>query len=257
MIWIGVIALVFAVVCFFAARSAEGRSRALTRVETLPVNEVVQLHQAASSAAGPGQFRYACEVVGTAQPAGGPLISQLDETECVWHRHKVTHKYWETVRDSEGRSKRQERSRVVSENTSTADFLVQDATGTIQVSPGRGVDKPQKVLDNFEQATGRRARTVTVGSLSLNLGSSSGSIGYRYEEWALLPGQRVFVHGEATDAGGRLAIGPPSEGGLYLVSTRSQEELLKSETTKVRGFRAGAGVLGAAGLVLLVLGLVS
>ncbi|NJQ04965.1 GIDE domain-containing protein [Streptomyces lonarensis] len=252
MIWIGLIAAVAAVVCFFAARSAQGRAKTLRRVETFTADEVNQLHRAAGDAAGPGQFRYAVEVVGAVQPDGQPLTSQLAQRECVWHRHKVTHKYWETVRDNNGNTKRQERSRVVSEHTSGADFRVRDATGDVLVSPGKGVDQPEKILDNFEKGGGRGQNAITFGSFSLPIGSRSGTVGYRYEEWALLPGRTVFVHGEADDSTGRLVVGAPADGGLHLVSTRTQEELLSSEGKKERGFRVAAVVLGVVAVVGLL-----
>ncbi|NJP65963.1 GIDE domain-containing protein [Streptomyces spiramenti] len=255
MIWIGLIAAVAAVVCVFAARSAQGRAKALRRVETFTADEVNQLRTAAGDAAGPGQFRYGVEVVGAAHPAGQALTSQLAQRECVWHRHKVTHKYWETVRDSNGNSKRQERSRVVSEHTSGSEFLVRDRTGEVLVDPGKGVDQPEKILDTFEKGGGRGGGTISFGSFSLPIGSRSGTIGYRYEEWALLPGRTVFVHGEADDSTGRLVVGAPADGGLHLVSTRTQEELLRVEGTKERGFRVGAAVSAVGAVVALLVAL--
>lgn len=255
MVVAGVIGLLAAVGCALAAHFARRRARVMTATETLAVEELRQLHEAAQSAAGPGQFRYRCEVVGAARPAGETaLVSQLKQVECVWYRHRVTHKYWETTRDNNGNRKRQERSRVVSQHTSEEPFLVQDPTGLIPVQPHKGIDDPDKVLDRFERDSGDSARELTIGLLSLALPASSGSIGYQHEEWAVAPGRQLFVHGEATDAQGTLVIGPPSDGGLYVVSTRSQEQLLKSARARERGFGIAGGVLAVAGLVLVVVG---
>ncbi|WP_199788117.1 MULTISPECIES: hypothetical protein [unclassified Streptomyces] len=67
-IWIGSAGLVVAACCAFLARAAHARARAMERTETLPVQELRALHEAAAAAAGPGHFRYRCEVVGQARP---------------------------------------------------------------------------------------------------------------------------------------------------------------------------------------------
>jgi hypothetical protein len=258
MVWAGLVGLVVAIGCAIAATYARQRIRRLTSTETLTVRELEQLHEAAAGAAGPGQFRYRCEVVGDAGPAGpAPLTSQLGQHPCVWHKHKITHKYWETSRDSNGNSRRQERTKVVSEFTSAEQFLVRDATGAVPVTGHKGIDGADKVLDRFERDSGRNSRTLSIGSLSLSLPANSGSIGYQHEEWTVAPGRRLFVHGEATDAQGSLMIGPPADGGLYLVSTRSQEQLLTSANARLKGFGIGAAVVGLAGLVLLIAGAIA
>ncbi|MDB1087638.1 GIDE domain-containing protein [Streptomyces sp. ACA25] len=257
MVWAGLIALVAALVCAWFAHRARTHIRAMVGTETLPVAELEQLRQAAVEAAGEGHFRYRCEVVGVARPhADGPLTSQLKEVDCVWHRHRVTHKYWEIRTDNEGNRRRQESTRVVSQHASAQPFRVEDATGAIVIEPGkREVDGAEKILDRFERDTGASTGELRIGSLSLSLPSNSGSIGYQHEEWALAEGRRLYVHGEATDAGGSLRIGAPAEGGVFLISTRSQEELVRSENRKLRGFGAGAVVAAAAGLVLSAVGL--
>lgn len=255
MVWAGLIGVAVAVGCAVAAYYARLRIRRLTATETLTVRELRQLHDAAVQAAGPGQFRYRCEVVGAARPGGGgPLVSELGQAECVWHRHKVTHKYWETTRDSKGNSRRRERSKVVAQHVSAVPFAVEDATGAVPVAADGGVDAPDRTLDKFERDAGQQQRTLSIGSFSLALPAQSGSIGYRYQEWTVSPGRRLFVHGEATDAQGELTIGPPADGGLYLVSTRSQEQLLKSANLRMRVLGLAAAVAAAAGLVLLAAG---
>lgn len=255
---LGIVALALAAGGAFGAFYYDKRIKRLTATETLDVKELRILHEAAAAAAGPGQFQYRCEVVGAARPERGRVLtSQLKELECVWYRHKVTHKYWETRRDSNGNRKRQQRSKVVSQHTSSEQFLVEDATGSIPVVPHKGIDAPDKVLDHFERDTGGGGRKLRIGSISIPLAQSSGSIGYQHEEWAVQPGRRLFVHGEATDAQGTLVIGPPSDGGLYLVSTRSQDELLSSARQRLRMFSVARAVLAVAGAVLLVAGLIT
>ncbi|GAA1900052.1 E3 ubiquitin ligase family protein [Streptomyces sodiiphilus] len=257
MMVIGAIALVAAAVCAVLAHRAQGRVRAMTTAETLPVGELRELHRAAADAAGEGNFRYRCEVVGVAQASGsGELTAELSGTACVWHRHTVTHKYWETTTDSEGNRKRQERSSVVSQHISGSPFAVRDDTGEITVDPAKNrVDGAEKVLDRFERG-GRTGAELRIGSLSVPLTSGGGdTIGYQHEEWVLPAGRRLYVLGEVSDAGGSLVIGEPEDGGHFIVSTRSEEELVRSGLRQSTGLRVAAACCAGLGVVLLVLGL--
>ena len=172
-----------------------------------------------------------------------------------WHRHVVTRKYWETRRDGKGNTSRVDRQERVAERTSDLPFLVHDATGSVLVYPGHTEPEgAQKVLDRFERDDDRADRTeIRVGSFAMSLpgGSGSGTYGYQYQEWVLAPGRQVFVSGEASDANGELAISQPS-----VISTKSETELLDRERLRQRWFMVAAAVLGVAGVVLFVIGLV-
>ncbi|MCE7080920.1 E3 ubiquitin ligase family protein [Streptomyces sp. ST2-7A] len=259
MIWIGVTGLVLAGICLLVARSAAKRVRGIAGTETSTIAELDELHRAAEEAAGAGHFRYRCEIVAdTVAPAAGPLISELGKRECVWHKHRVTHKYWETRTDNEGNRRREEKTRVVSQHVSEEDLLVRDATGDILVRPGKKeIDQPEKTLDRFERDTGGGSGGLSFGGFTLNLPSGGGSIGFQQEEWTVAPGRRLYVLGEASDDHGRLMIGPPFDGGLFIVSTRSEEELLGSARGRERGFGIAGRALGVIGALLLLAGAVS
>ncbi|MEW1653859.1 MULTISPECIES: E3 ubiquitin ligase family protein [unclassified Streptomyces] len=235
---------------------ANVRARAMERTETLPVRELKALHGAAEEAAGPGHFRYRCEVAGQALPhKNGALRSELEGAECVWHKHKITRRYEERYRDGSGNRKRRTRTEVVSENSSVTAFFVEDGTGRMVIRPGsENFIGAEKVLDRFEPHTGSGNR-LAIGPLSLDLGGGNGTIGYRREEWIVRPGSRAYVHGEASDASGLLAVGAPAEGGVFVLSARSEEELLRSEGHRMLGYGIGTGLAALAGLTLIVLGI--
>ncbi|UQA90839.1 E3 ubiquitin ligase family protein [Streptomyces halobius] len=258
MIWIGLAGLVVATVCAYLARTANARARAMESTETLPVQELKALHGAAAEAAGAGHFRYRCEVAGQAQPhKNGALRSELEGLECVWHKHKITRKFEETYRDSNGNRKRRTRTQVLSEHSSSTAFFVADGTGKMVIRPGdHEVTGAEKVLDRFDPHTGGGHR-LELGPLSLDLGGGNGTIGYKREEWIVRPGSPCYVHGEAGDADGRLAIGAPAEGGVFIMSVKSEEQLLRGENHKVLGFGIGTAVAAVAGVVLLVVGILS
>jgi hypothetical protein len=257
-IWTGLIALVAAAVCALLARHSNTRAQVMERTETLPVQELRALHSAAAQAAGDGVFRYRCEVVGRALPhKDGVLRSQLGGQDCVWHQHKITRKYEETYRDGRGNRKRRNSTEVVSRYTSSTAFFVEDTTGKMVVYPGEHtVIGAEKTIDRFDPHTSSSGNRLQIGPLSLDLGGGDGTIGYRHEEWIVRPGSRFYVNGEAGDGKGRLAIGAPAEGGVFVMSLKSEEELLRGENRNVMLFGIGTGVLAVAGIVLLVLGII-
>lgn len=248
--------LVVAVAAAAWGRVVTRRIRVMMATETLTADQLRHLWTAAREAAGEGQFRYRCEVVGAAQRFdGGSGRSQLKGVACVWSRHRITHKYWERTRDRNGRSKRVQRSKVISEHADEWPVLVRDATGEVVVQlPGKGVHEPEKVLDRLERGGAAKSRTLRLGSLSLSLPRSNDTIGYQHEEWVVRPGRRLYVHGEATDASGDLVIGPPSDGGLHIVSTQSEERLLRDKRRNVTVAAWTARIAGGGGAVAAVVG---
>ncbi|WP_268249833.1 GIDE domain-containing protein [Streptomyces albospinus] len=250
----GLACLVVAVCCAYLVRVANTRARAMESTETLPVQDLRAMHEAAVRAAGEGHFRYRCEVVGQARPhENGVLRSELENLECVWHKHKITRRYEETYRDGNGNRRRRTSTEVVSQHSSSTAFLVADATGMMVVRPGNeSVIGAEKVLDRFDPHTDNGNR-LELGPLRLNLGGGDGTIGYRREEWIVRPGSHFYVHGEAGDAGGVLAMAAPAEGGVFVMSVKTEEELLRGENNKVLGYGIGTGLAAIAGVVFLVL----
>ena len=66
----------------------------------------------------------------------------------------------------------------------------------------------------------------------------------------------AYVHGEVSDATGRVAFAKPSEG-RYIISTRSEEQIVGVAERNATIARVATGVLLVAGIVLVVLGLLS
>ncbi|MFD2079994.1 E3 Ubiquitin ligase [Actinopolymorpha cephalotaxi] len=255
MIVVGVVVLVVGIVCAYFARAARARQHAMITTETLSAQELGALQQAAVQAAGPGVFRHRVEVTGQlCAGEAGPLKSELANVDCVWHRHVVTRKYWETRRDSKGGTRRVTRTEVMSKHSSGQSFLVRDPSGVVTVYPADVlVDGAQKVLDRFERDTGgNETATLQLGKFRMSIPTGdSGTDGYQYEEWVLRPGRLVYVLGEANDESGELAVTDPS-----IVSTRTEAELLARSHSRQRAFTIAALVAAAGGVVSIVVGLV-
>ena len=146
--------------------------------------------------------------------------------------------------------------------TSSTPFAVRDATGPVAVNPdGANVDRPSACSTASTPMWRTRRRRCRAGwrassSSFLRSGSQSGTLGFEYEEWVIRPGARLYVHGEVSDASGRVAFAKPSEG-RYVISTRSEEEIVGAAERNAKIARFVTGVLFVAGVVLVVVGLLS
>jgi hypothetical protein len=150
---------------------------------------------------------------------------------------------------------------VVSDLVSEAGFVVDDGTGQVVVAPaGADVDHPEQVVDRFDRHDGSGSAGAgvldSVLSAVLLSGDRSGTIGFETEEWIIRPGARLYVHGEVSDASGRLRFAKPDKG-RYVISTRSEQEIVRGDRRNAAIALGAAAVAAVAGVVLVVLGAVS
>lgn len=254
----GVVLIVVAVAAVFVARHERATARTATATETLSCRDVSALSQGVADEVGGGGFSQRCEAVGAAKAGPQGLVDAPESrVDAVWVRTKVVHRYWETVetrREGQTHRRRQEREETVAEHTSIAPFALADDTGSVLVHPeGADVDRPEKVADRFEQ---HAAIDHDGGSLSTLLRSTddSGTLGFRHQEWVIRPGARLYVQGEVADRTGALVFADPQDEGPFLVSTRSEEEIVAGAQRGARVAATGAGVAAVLGVVLLIAG---
>jgi hypothetical protein len=261
MVWFAVLLAVVAAGSGVTAHLARGERRRLLGNETLTAAQLRELHAAATEAAGPDVFRQEVELKGrSGAHVDGLLTSELSGTPCVWYRQKVTRKYEETRRDSDGNRSTVQREEVMTDHHSSQAFFVVDETGRIPVVPGKGVQGARKVLSEFRQAGPRGgSSTLELGSLKLSIpsGNRGGTLGYEYEEWVLAQGVPLFVCGEAVDRGGRLSVREPEGSDRLLITTKSEEELVEGAEKRFRYAAAGGALAAVAAAVVLVVALVA
>jgi E3 Ubiquitin ligase len=242
---------------FFAWRQHE-RLRRMQSTETLTCAAIAERRAAAVEAGGPGSFRLVCEVSGVAAPGeGGALRGPESGSETVWHRVTLSEHCWDTDVDADGDKRRERKVRLLESEASDASFALDDGTGTILVATAAAdVDEPSKTSDRFtEERTDVEDASGVAGAMQTVQRWTSSTIGFEYVEWAIRPGQRLFVVGEATDAGGRLEMAKPADGRL-LISTRTEEQLQRSAGRWSRGLGIAAAALAVIGLGLAIAGLV-
>ena len=256
----GVVCLLIAAGLALVARSQAARLRQMSETETLTCGGIADLQKTAVEKGGPGRFARTCEVVGAAAVGeGGALRAPESGQEAVWHRVTVTEHYWDWDRDSDGDRRRVRRRREVADHSSTAAFAVDDGTGRIFVSPENAdVDDPPKTSERFVQERG--GAEVGEGAIAEVVEAisrwSDDTIGFEHTEWSIAPGTRLYVIGEVSDRAGRLELDKP-EGGRFIVSTRTEEELKGSARRWSRVWAIAAGVLGVVGMALIVAGLLA
>jgi hypothetical protein len=255
----GIILIVIAAVALLTGRSQRAHARESTATETMTCAELDSLVRGVGAEVGGGDFRQRCEVVGQAAPGeAGALSAPHSGAEAVWHHTTVHHRYWETQSETvngQTRRNRVEHEETVSDITSAAPFVVSDGTGQVAVSPeGASVDHPEQVVDRFDSQSAAAPGGVAgiVGSF-LRSGANSGTLGFRYQEWIIRPGARLYVLGEASDPTGRLAFADPADG-RYVISTRSEEQIVGAARRNAGISQTAAAVAGVAGVVLVVLG---
>jgi hypothetical protein len=264
MLWIVGLVLVLAGVGLFAASSSQRRKLGVMQgTQTSSAAELASLAQSVAREIGAGSFAEVAELKGTVR-CSSPLTSELSSTPCVHYSMRVTREYEETTVDTDAKGnqtpREQRGSETVAQNTRSCAFEVEDATGTIAVDPAGAAITGEKVLERFEQGE-PRSPTLTIGRWRLDLGSLARgggrrTVGFRYEETIVPLGKPVYVLGEASDAGGSLAVRKPAKkGGPFIVSVKSEEELTRSAAGANRGLSIAAAVAGAAGLIVAVLDL--
>jgi hypothetical protein len=125
----------------------------------------------------------------------------------------------------------------------------------VEIDPEGAPIEGERVLSKFEQ--GDVGPAISIGGFRLSIGAIGGgrrTIGYKLEEWALPLGARVYALGEARDDGGRLRVAKPSaKGGRFIISVKSEEQLLSSAKTGSNVLRVLSAVFIAAAAVLVVL----
>lgn len=264
LIVIGIALLILGVVLMLIRRSQQSKLMEIMGTKTSTAQELQKAAEYVAERLGEqGSFKQITEVKGVLK-CDSPIRSEIAQEPCVYYSMTVTREYEETYWETDSKTNRRERktrrgSDVVSQNSQRIPFWVEDSTGQILVNPdGADIDAVQ-VIDKFESNTGG---VITLGGFSFNVGSIVGqmlsdsrTLGYRFRESILPIGRQIYVLGEASDSTGKVQIQKPSEKGKFIISLKSEEELVRSAKSTIQWLMIGAIVSGVAGLGLIVAGL--
>jgi hypothetical protein len=248
MIFVGIILLVVAAGCVFAARGQAGRLRAFNAADTITAQMLLDLYNRVVPALGGEALAQPCEVTGTIE-ADAPLTAPLSGGACVAYTYQVTREYEEdvTTTDEHGKTttKTEQRSETASSDERRTRFFVRDATGRVLIDPA---DAELDLVDSGTRFDPAQRTTLT----------RTRTLGHRHHEQSLAVGTSVYILGCVVDGQGQpmIARSPKDRKQKFLISRRGERELAGAAASAARYWYYGAGGAGALGLVLLAVGIV-
>ncbi|MBF0226809.1 MAG: E3 ubiquitin ligase family protein [Desulfobacterales bacterium] len=233
--------------------------------ETAKVDFLESLASSMTEGVGSGALNYFTEVKGKVV-CKEPLISELAQSECVYYYMRVNRNYEETYYETDSQGHRQRKTRsgseTMSQNERSVPFYVNDGTGSIKVKPDGAKIISEKVLSRFEPASSQSGNFLRIGSFSFEISGFMGgggdrrTTGYTFEENAIVIGKDIYVLGEATDREGELCIQrPQDDNNKFIVSTKSEEVLVKEGKTTLTIMMVGAIISALAGVGLIIAGI--
>lgn len=253
---IGIVLIGLGVLFFFLRKRTLDKLLELRTMQHSPVGEIIDTQKSVSGELGTGSFRLMVETNGRVV-CDQPLEAELSGEPCAHYDYTVEERYEETYweRDSEGRDvqRTRESSRTVASGSRTARFYVDGDGGRILVRPDGARFDLQQSVNSFEPAA--MGTALSFGSFSFVIPDPVGHrvLGYNYRESILPIGVPLYVIGEASDAGGELAITKPSEKNKpFTVSIKSKEEVTQSEQSKAMWLMIGAIVSALGGVAMVV-----
>lgn len=258
---VGVLLILAGIGGFFYMRHTKSQLHAMIGTETLSIPRLEEDRRISDGLGARGGFRRTSEVVGAAHPRPeGPLVSEISKTECVWYRYEVRRQY-ERVEYRDGRRRYSKHTEKVTEHTSYDGYALIDEQGrTIGVDPnGTKPEGVEQTVNRFEPASGGGSQEFALFGIQLpnflNSGQNS-TIGFEYREWVIRPGQRMYILGEVHDKIGPLVIGKPEQGGHFIISTGTEDELRRSRTQRHKFLAIGVVAATVIGVIVTVIGIV-
>lgn len=278
MLWVGLVLLAVAALLFFLSRRSATKVHYVKATETSKIGSIDKLVSEVAADMPDGVatgYRDYVEVKGRVacdEPLRGEISDELGaivETQVV----RVSERR-EEHRDPQGqvRTEWRKHEETLSSNRRESPFWIDDGTGRLRVKApgGRGVELV-KVMERFEAPSAGESGfggqiTLSMGRFQMSLGSgrwdatTSRTLGYRFIERVLPVGKPVYALGEVamTEDEGLVLRSPTDEDKKkpFMVSPKTEEEIVKAAEKSARILRIVAMVLGVIGVGLAVWGAV-
>ncbi|WP_026998764.1 E3 ubiquitin ligase family protein [Eisenibacter elegans] len=225
--------------------------------ETSKIADVVDNYNSIKDSVGEGHFSDVVELKGVGK-ANNPVRAEHTGQEVLYYKAEIIREYEVTVesRDNEGNvtRKKERRSDTMSTNSQYAqDAYVEDGSGQVIRLDLEGAElHPRQTLNEF------RNEAPSVGGVLGSAISGSRTLGYRYREEVIPIGANLYVLGEASDRRGGLAIVKPADKKVnYIVSTKSEEEIVKSAEGSAQWQLIGAIASAVIGVGVIIAGFFS
>lgn len=267
MVIFGVILLLVAGGLFYGKMSSQKKLGDMAYTDTSEVSTLLLQCKGVADDIGGGSFSEYCEIKGTAT-LGQPLKAEFSGTDCVYYKTEVIREWEEEVFEEDHETgeqirKMERKSEVMSTNLQAPDFWLDDGSGKMKIRPTGAKIDAMKSFDNFEPHNSGSVQfsdgNMTWGNFSFSIGqpqSQANLIGYRFREWSIPLGQSLYVIGQASDESGELLLTKPKEKKSFVISTKSEEELIQSAEKSGKIFMVASIICAVLGLVLIAVGIV-
>ena len=257
----GGILVFIGIILFFIWRSQRNRLASIRSARLSTVADIQQIANAVAQEIGPGSWREYVKLQGKVQ-CNQPLLSQIQQTECVHYQTSVIREYEEvtTQRDDQGNTTQetQRKSETVASNTQSIPFQILDSTGQITVDPSGAEIETVQILEEFQPDTQQSGSRLSYGNVSFNLNTPNvgRTIGYRYKESILPIDRDVLILGMATDTTQNLTIRKPSDPAQkFILSLKIEEELARAASRGTKQAFYGMVICLTVGVILILIGL--
>lgn len=250
---IGAILIGIGIFLFFYRKKFLDIVMEIKYAETTTAKKIEENYKEISEKLGKGNYSEGVELKGEGK-TNKPLKSQHTNTSCLWFKSQVIREYEETVNVTDSNGRRNTETRRGSETVSTAeDFIIfdlDDGSGaTIKINPEGADIVGKQVYNQFKPGE-------YTGPLQFTLNALTGgrrTIGYRYIEEIIPVDQRLYILGEASDKNGILEVKKSSDKKKkFIVSVKSEEELIGSYSRTAKFMMLGAVCLPLTGIGLIL-----
>ena len=259
----GAVVAVVGLILWMLKGKKEGTSAKLELTDTSTIAEVNENFESISGSMGSGSFTHFVELKGAAH-SDSPITSELANEAVVYYKSMVEHKYerLENKKDSDGKVTKQwvKHTDVVSENEQWAQgWGVKDSTGFITVDPAKAKLDTEQLMSKFEKGENQQSGlNIKLGGVSIGLGGGNSghkTIGYNYKEIGIKMNADLYVLGDANDRDGALRVSKPQDKKQpFIVSTKSEDELVSGLGSSIKGLKIGAYVCWGLGALLVIAG---
>ena len=273
MLILSVVLIALGCVLLVLSNRSRTKANAMAGTETSRIGELLELVKAVRSDLGAGEssgYSEYCELKGEIV-CNAAVTGEFSGQQLAMVETRVTRVY-ETrreERDDQGhvRTTWSKGSDTLSQNTQTAEFFIDDGSGKVRVRPpAKGVELLE-LVDRFEPPTAVETRSGQLslgnGAFELSIptfrsGSSRRLLGYKFTEKGLPIGRRAYALGHITDTEEGLVMhdnDAPEK--PFILSLRSEEELVASSERNAKWLRFGGYVAALLGVALAVYSVVN
>lgn len=253
---IGVICIAIAVALWFNRKKQLNKALNIKYHETSKVADVVDIYKQLGDGLD-GNYRGNIVELSGMSRSDSPLTSEHTEAEVVYYRARIIHEYetLEIVGEEDENGNYYEREVVtshqetVSDNERFAPFYLDDNSGQILIEMENAQKHTITSLDEFqpEPPMGYDPYGIT--------GTTTG---YHYIEEIIPNNYQLYILGQAAESNGELAVVKPTKKDEnFIVSTKSEEELIQGAENSAKMSFYGTIGLAILGLILIVVGATS